>query len=346
MKKFSKKASRNSAKKYLIDLASSLSFTRLCCTKFLINSSIYWNSLDSSIYLYSSALQFLKIQTYLARQSKILNRFLGIEAENFKINFTVLGMIRVFVIVVFMQITGNQAYSANSKNLTVFCEPSISAPLTKIVRNFSQKHNTTIIVKFGSPFNLIEKIDAGEASDVFISANFDAIELLRHKGLVDVYNIAFIASDNLSLVTSKKNKNILLDLQNKNLTLEAAIKILAKNRSFLLIDRQGYSSSYFAEKLLNNIEVGNLHIKKKLPEENTTLVEDLSKNDKLFALTLFGQVVNRNSLYAIQTKENPVLSYQALAIAGSNMEVSREFLNFLKSNFSKEAFREAALIVN
>ena len=111
-----------------------------------------------------------------------------------------------FLIIPLIFLSSQNSYATNGgRNLTVFAEPNLALALTKIARIYSQKSRTNVSVNFNSSADLIAEIDSGEPADIFISAHPQWIEALRQKGLVDVYNIGFIARDKLVLVTTKTN---------------------------------------------------------------------------------------------------------------------------------------------
>ena len=112
------------------------------------------------------------------------------------------------------------SFGSQSRNLTVFSEPNMSVALSKIARLFSQKNNVIVSINFSSSFDLIDEIDMGAPANVFVSAHPQIIENLRQKGLVDVYNIAYIANDELVLSTSKSNNHFPIKLLKKNINME------------------------------------------------------------------------------------------------------------------------------
>lgn len=243
----------------------------------------------------------------------------------------------------FLPTAGN---SLNSRSLTILSEPSTSLALTKIVRSFARTHNVIVAIDFDSSFDLIKKIDDGLPSDVFISANLDAIDGLRHKGLIDIYNIVYIASDKIVLVTSKHNQKTPPHLLLRGIDIETALKAIDEQQNFLAIDYRGYSSGIYADKIVSKIDLKKLQLVHKLPEDKHSLVSDLVKDKNLFAITLASQVANKSDFLILGTENNRIPSYQAIAIAGNNMEVAREFLNFLKSDFAHQIMQENGYLVN
>lgn len=217
--------------------------------------------------------------------------------------------------------------------------------LTKIARIYSQKSNVIVSVNFSSSIDLISDIDSGEPSDVFISANPHWIESLRQKGLVDVYNIGYIASDELVLATLKSNPNVPAEL-NKNLPLQNALAILNKNKSTLIIDNDGSSSGVYAASFLANLSFDGIKIFNKLLEDKSPFLNVIKSNEENYALLLSSQIKNQNDFQILAATKDVNIFYQALVIAGDNMEVAREFLKFLKSDTAKKMLKDNGFIVN
>lgn len=234
------------------------------------------------------------------------------------------------------------SYAIVSRNLTIFAEPNLAIALTKIVRVYSQKSHTIVSVNFNSAVDLINEIDSGEPADVFISAHPSSIESLRQKGLVDVYNIGFIARDKLVLSTLKNNKSAM----SSNFPLEDALKFLDQNKSNLVIDSESGSSGFFAKNFVSRLDLKNIQIFSKIAEDKTNLVTSLKNSENGYSLMLATQAINEPSLKIIATSREENIFYQALVIAGDNMDVARGFLKFLKSNDAKSILKQHGFLTD
>jgi len=238
------------------------------------------------------------------------------------------------------------SFAASSRNMTIFAESNMVLALTKIARLYSQKSNVVVSVNFAPASELINNIDSGEPSDVFISAHPGWIETLRRKGLVDVYNIGYIAGDNLALVTSKSNPDLPSELIDKKVDLAKALEILDKNKSTLILDSSDSSSGKFSNDFVKAHSLSNLKIFKKLTEDKTQILNMLRSNKEEYALLLTSQVEGRKDLKILAVKDDEYVFYQALAIAGDNMEIAREFLKFLKSPAAQLILEENGFVIN
>lgn len=235
-----------------------------------------------------------------------------------------------------------KSYAINSRTLTVFAEPNLAIALTKIARIYSQKSHTIVSVNFNSSVDLIGEIDSGEPADVFISAHPHSIESLRQKGLVDVYNIGFIARDRLVLATLKNNKSAM----SSNFPLEDALKFLDQNKSNLVIDSENGSSGFFAKSFVSRLDLKNIQLFSKIAEDKTNLITSIKNSENGYSLMLATQALNEPSLKTIATAKDENIFYQALVIAGDNMDVAREFLKFLKSNDAKLILKQNGFLTD
>ena len=254
-------------------------------------------------------------------------------------------LLNFLIFCIFFSSISTKSFGSQSRNLTVFSEPNMSIALSKIARIFSQKNNVIVSINFSSSFDLINEIDLGAPANVFVSAHPQIIENLRQKGVVDVYNIAYIANDELVLSTSKLNNRFPLKLLKKNITLEEALTVLDENKLNLIVDHEGVSSGIYSKKIIQNLSLGNLKIFNKLPEDQSSLIRDIEDNKDTYGLLFRSQLQNNNNLRILATQKDKNIFYQAFVIAGDRMDVAREFLNFLKTSNSKDILRNSGFIV-
>lgn len=240
----------------------------------------------------------------------------------------------------------NNVMANPARNITIFAEPNMALPLTIIARNFSQKNNAVVSINFNSAFDLLNEIDQGAPANVFVSAHPQIIENLKQKGLVDVYNIAYIANDILTLCTSKNNNKFPLALLKKNINLENSLKILDENKLKLIVEHDGISSGFYGKKIIQDLSLGNVNIFYKLIEDKSSLIRDIEQNKDTYGIVFLSQLFKNNNLRALATQKDKIIYYQAFVIAGENMDVAREFLNFLKNPDSKKTLRNNGFIVD
>jgi molybdate transport system substrate-binding protein len=253
--------------------------------------------------------------------------------SNFRAKFFLINFLALLL-------SSTNCFATNSRNLTVFAEPSMSLALTKIARLYSQQANVVISVNFNSSSELINDIDSGEPADVFISAHPQWVATLRQKGLVDVFNVGFIAKDSLALVTPKSNSSLPKELTKENLTIEEGLKIIDDLNLTLILDYEGNSSGKFSNDFISNLHFFDLKTFRKLAEDKSPILSTIKNDPTHYALLLSSQVNQDSDFKILATKGDIGIFYQALVIAGDNMEVAREFLKFLRGRAAKNILEQ------
>lgn len=243
------------------------------------------------------------------------------------------------------ELSANDCLALNSRNLAVFAEQNMVTSLTKIARVYSQKNNVAVSVNFNSSSELMNDVESGEPADVFISAHLGLIESLKQKGLVDVYNVGHIARDKLVLVTTKNNKNIPSELAAGNIKLEEALKILNYHKAALIIDYEGNSSGKYSGDFVKSLTLNDLKLSAKLAEDKSPILNIVKENPDQYGLVLASQVKNQADWKILAASGDAYIYYQALVIAGDNMETAREFLKFMKSDFARNIFKDSGFVI-
>lgn len=251
-----------------------------------------------------------------------------------------------FLLAAFLFFSSN-VFAAPSRNLTILSEPNMVMALTKIGRLYSQKSNVTVSINFNSSAELVSEVDYGEPADVFISAHYGWIESMHHKGLVDVYNIGYIARDDLVLTANKFHlKSAPKDLKKKGINLEEALRILDSEGLTVIIDNEGNSSGNLSLDIIKKFAFNNIKICKRLSEDKTPFLTIVRNNPENYALMFASQARGVDELEILAKKNDENIFYQALVIAGDNMDVAREFLKFLKSKPAKKILRENGFVTD
>jgi len=249
------------------------------------------------------------------------------------------------IIAVILLIFTQNSWAMNSRNITILAEPNMVLALTKIARLYSQQSNVITSLNFASSANLIEEIDLGEPADVFISAHVPSVDILRQKGLVDVYNIGYIARDEIVIATSKDNPDLLASMIAKDIAFNDAIKKLNENKATLVLDDQSTALGRFSFDVISPLASHELKLLIRDDNEKSSILKIAKSNDQYYTILLRSQVLKDDNLQILATKKDTNIFYQALVIAGDNMEVAREFLKFLKSPKAKEILIDCGFLV-
>lgn len=230
-------------------------------------------------------------------------------------------------------------------NLTIFSESNMTFPLVKIARLYSATNNSTVSINFNNSYELIKNIDDGESSDVFIASHPDWIDGLKQKGLVDVYNLANVAKDKLLLITSKKNHKINIAKINQISDTKAILKEINNQQISLIVDSKLTSLGKYTDTILKEKSVSNQRIYHRVLEDKKSIVDFINENDTYCGIVLASSVKNYDDILVLKTIDNSEIYYQALVIAGTNMDKARDFLEFIKSDAAKTVFAENGFII-
>ena len=257
-------------------------------------------------------------------------------------------MIRIItqLIIILLVMAPLNSEAKEVANIAIFAESNMAKVLTEISRIYSRENNAIVSINLNSSSQLINEIDSGEPADVFISSHEDWIEMLKHKGLVDVYNISNIAKDKLVLVTSNKNDNVDIDNIKKLGDLNKILKLIIKKETPIIIDSEYTSLGRYTAKIIKDAKIGDSDIYKRVEEDKKSVVELLEENNNFCGIILASSAINQENIKIIADIPDLDIYYQALVIAGDDMKEARNFLKFLKSDKAKEVLTKNGFIAN
>jgi molybdenum ABC transporter molybdate-binding protein len=235
-------------------------------------------------------------------------------------------LIKYYCKILLILFFGNIAYGEEPKNLTIFAESNLAVPLVKIIREYSKEKNIIISINFKSSSDLIQKIDEGEPADIFISSHQDWVNVLKQKGLIDIYTIANIAEDNLVLITSINDDNF----SNNDQNLEDIFKKMNYLGYSLVTDSDDNSLGKYSNKIIKKYKIKKNRVFRKLNEDRKSIIDFLSENKKLFAIALNSSILPKDNVKIIAKISDIEINYQVSAIAGDNMELARNFIKYLE----------------
>ncbi len=233
------------------------------------------------------------------------------------------------------------AREENHNDLTILSASSFTNPLIELIRIYSRESNTTINTSFDDPKEQETKIIDGEDADIFISSNPTIINNLKQKGLVDVFSITNLAYNRLALVSS--NQRIINNIKKDDNLLRKILYI--QNKSLIIIADPDESTlgKYTKKSLMTLEEKYHYPIWNKIKNH---LVRAYDSKDALYLIThgngsgivYYTDAYNNKEVTILNLfdaiKSEPI-TYQAVVIAGENMNKAREFIKFLKSKTTK-----------
>lgn len=245
----------------------------------------------------------------------------------------------------------NSAFTKTLPNITILSEPDMIVPLNKIARLYSEENNLIISANFKPSSELIREIDEGEPGDVFISSHTDWIESLKRKGVIDVYSLTNIARNKLVLITSENNKKITSnDIEgSKKKGINGALKILNEKKIPLIIEPPQSSLGQYSRTIIKNAGTYKQKVYYRIPEDKKSIADLVKINNDSdgynSGITLSSSVKKDDHIIILSKIDDSEIYYQAVVVAGYNMDAGRDFLKFLKSNKAKRILEENGFTV-
>ncbi len=226
------------------------------------------------------------------------------------------------------------------KTITIMADPSLTVVVSLIARDYALKNNVAITTIF-SPINQqIKAIENGEASDIIITAKPAFMDSAQQKGLIDVFSKRNIARNNLVLAGIRSNfsKPNLQNAKNLHLFIDNQDDFMLVVGDAATTAEGGYSLEAIEHyKLKKLLEPYFAFVSSAF--ETVNMIEEYNAIGVLFRTDaqLFPSV---RELEAFNGDAHSPLIYQAAAVVGENMELSREFIIYLSEKQARDTFRE------
>lgn len=265
--------------------------------------------------------------------------------KSFKISYSYLWFAPLALCLIFAGFTA----SAASKNkefdtsIVVFSPTSMSHVMHELMKIFANNNNISVSGTFEAGSELSNYIEEGEPVNIFITEDNIQMRDLQRMGVLNVFSLVSVASDELVVVAPKGNyvKRKLDKIE----SVDDKMRFLAKSVSMAIPDpdteQAGRSAKQAFEKLgewpkvaarmLRTASTGNsLYLAANGDNPGIVYKSDASKNDKVeILLTLPHDYYDK-------------IIYQASIVAGFDSEDtnkdSERFIDFLKSQQAKDIF--------
>ncbi len=254
-----------------------------------------------------------------------------------------------------------QVNNSPERSITIMADPSLTVVISLIAREYALKHDVAITTIYSSTPQQIKQIEAGDESDVIISARPEWIDDMQQKGLIDVFSRRNIARNNLVLVGSKFNfqQPNMKQFSNKplgtikvegakegtNISPPTISSFTKQPDEFMLVigDYLANAEGSYAVQALKNYQLNQLlepyYTVVESAYEMVNMVEQYDVMGVLFRTDaqLFPQI---REIEAFSADAHTPLIYQAAAVVGENMELAREFIAYLNGKQARNIFRE------
>jgi molybdate transport system substrate-binding protein len=218
-----------------------------------------------------------------------------------------------FLFLCIVLLSGSPAHAALERDaINVLADESLTLPLTEISRRFSLLHHIPVTCAFSSPLVSLHQIEEGESADVFITSYLSLLEQLRRKGLVDVYSQRRITGARLAFMKLKDTP-----------VNESLLAVVIPSPT---LNAEGQIAEPYLQSLRPVPHIVYAASGTELPDEMEKL--------KLPGITYETEPhrLSRLAPDGVRVKSPlPVASFDAVVVAGENMNNSRVFLDFLMS---------------
>lgn len=216
-------------------------------------------------------------------------------------------------------------------SVTILAEPSMAGPIARSAVDFSQHRNIVTSAVFADASRQIQSLEEGAAGDVFITDDFNILQELKKRGLVDVYSQIIIGRGDLALaipetlaaatgVTPESSR-------------EAVAAYLTAIPRISVISPEGPESRYWISTMLA-LGLSESLQEKILPASGYEEAIHQAREQNLPVL-LPAQVLSAHKgftvLFRFKGTEFPAFTYYAVIVASENMEPARDYLHYLQS---------------
>jgi len=250
------------------------------------------------------------------------------------------------------------SYDDLSESITVLAPTSFSDVMTKLVRIYSLRSNSTVSVIFDSPSNLVEIVESGDQADIIItdyrernhiSEDATRIDDLQNQGLVEIESKKDIAQGKIALVAARNNpisKKIFTgnfadildsfqkdekliipdyDVEPSGIYIKEALITSGNWKSFESRIIKATSNKSALHKIIKTSGVGFVYS-----------ADILNTKDVVIVSTIPSKVMISNEEF----KYHEPIVYRALVVAGKHMVKARKFITFLESKEVKQILRK------
>ncbi len=203
--------------------------------------------------------------------------------------------------------------------ISLLADESLSLPLTEIARQFSAAHGVSVTCTYAPPLQNMHEINEGASADVFVTAYGALLQQLRRNGMADVYSLHQVASARLAYMRIPSRDSypggVVIPSPTLNPEGVPAEHLAAGAPEWKHKVHYVASSALLAEAMerLGAIGITYETEARRLPGLSISPVKDSS--------------------------QLPQVSFEAIVVAGENMDRSRILLDYLQSDAAKAVFR-------
>ncbi len=224
-------------------------------------------------------------------------------------------------------------------SLTILASPSLTHALADVSREFALNNKTVVSLYFAESEELTEMIELGEAADVIITDDTNALKQLKMMGLVALDSQEKIGESELILVSSSTSKLAPFTTQIKKLDNFKDIMGYVLSKSFVVSSDLNNSFSGFKIKdYLSENGVLNKTRKRLISAQDNAEAAYLITKGSHAGIVCKADIFGNNEVNTLFELDKNIAFY-ASAVAGNKMQLARDYITYLNSEDSQKIFK-------
>lgn len=235
----------------------------------------------------------------------------------------------------------------NPTSITILASTSLTDVMSELIRIYSRKKGFSVAVVYGPPNELIETVKEGESADFFIAEDQEGMLDLKQRGLIDVFTISNIAQNRLVLTAS--TDHYLSRFVNPDMALPRLFSDLNEKVLLVMGDPDEVPVGNRARQAIENLGywqgIGPYIVR----TQSASSAKYLIAKGRSAGITYYTDAFGSNEMKILSELPKNLYSpivYQAAVVAGVNMPLARNFLDYLKTAEAKAVFSRYGFDVN
>jgi molybdate transport system substrate-binding protein len=230
---------------------------------------------------------------------------------------------------------------AFQRGLIVLASSSLTESLHDIIREFSKDKNIAISAAFKSSGELARDIEYGEPANVIISEDAKKMRDLQRQGVLNVFSLSTLASDQLALVLPKGH--YLLNQIDEDDPIEKKIAKVINDSIPVIPDPSTDPAGAFIKEALETLKLWDTAKEKTIKTLNTRYALYLIAKGKNSGIIYLSDAKTDDSVEIIgiiPEKYHEKIIYQMAVVAdigsSESLKDSEEFVKYLNSEEAKK----------
>jgi len=231
--------------------------------------------------------------------------------------------------------------------VTVMADNSLSLAMTALARDYAKSSNAIVNTSFAASAAQQSQISEGSAADILITPKAEWIENLKTQGVVDIYSQTPIARNRIALV-APTNSPLQIKLAN-GFPVSLLIQQFGWEPNFVVASPDILEEGAFSKEALRNLGVANDLEEYTLYIKRLDQMFDMVANHGMYGLFFYSSTIGKTGVRVLdllpEDSHRPI-EYNAVVLAGDNMDEARKFITYLKSDNAKEILRDYGFLAN